>query len=240
VARRALSQDEVQVWSASLAVESAASGRLAATLTEDEHRRADRFVFEQHRTRFVVARSFLRDVLAGFLDRAPASIRFRYEAAGKPRLDQHAGGDGAGLRFNLSHSGDIALLAVTRGRDVGVDLEVMRPVPDACTIAGRYFAPADSAALRALPETERDAAFLRCWTLKEAYVKAVGGGLAMPLDRFEVGCASEPELIRLRFLDENPEAGRWTLRALDLRPDAVGALAVEGQGWSVVRHQWSA
>jgi len=235
-----LREDEVQVWSASLTVPPAASARLGATLTEDEHGRANRFVFDQHRARFVVARAFLRDVLARLLDRAPASIRFRYEAAGKPRLDGHAEGDGSGLRFNLSHSGDIALLAVTRGRDVGVDVEVLRPVPDACELAERYFSPADSAALRSLPGSEREAAFLRCWTLKEAYVKAVGDGLTMPLDRFEVGCTSEQERPLLRFLDETPEAGRWTLRVLDLGPDAVGALAVEGQGWSVARYQWSA
>lgn len=224
---------DVQVWRASLAVAPASLARLRATLAEDELRRADRFVQPRHRDRFVVARAFLRDVLARHLGVGAGSVRFRYEPAGKPRLE------GPGPRFNLSHSGDKALLGVALAREVGVDLEALRPVPDACGLAQRHFAPAEVAALRSVPEPEREAAFLRCWTLKEAYVKAVGGGLGLPLDRFEVDYEPPRDQPNLRLHDETGPPP-WTLRALDPGPAYVGALAAFGSEWRLACFDWPA
>jgi 4'-phosphopantetheinyl transferase len=223
---------DVQVWRASLDVEPDALARLRAILADDERMRADRFVLEGHRGRFVAAHAFLRGVLARHLGAPAESLRFQAHPAGKPFLA------GSRLRFNLSHSGARALLAVTLDRDIGVDLEELRPMPDACDLALRHFAPGEIATLRSLPEPDRDEAFLRCWTLKEAYVKGVGGGLGIPLDRFEVDYAPVREEPGLRLLDagESP----WTLRTLEPGPGYVGGLAVGGSGWRLEQFDWTA
>ena len=226
-----LDAGEVQVWRASLAAPAALRARLRATLADDERARADRFVAHVHRDRFVVARAFLRAVLGRLLAIPPDAVRFRYEAAGKPRTDM--------LRFNLSPSGALALLAVTRDREVGVDVEELRAVTDAEALAERFFAPGETERLRSLDPAARDAAFLRCWTLKEAYVKAVGEGLGLPLDRFEVGYVPVVPSPALRLLDESPDDGRWALRTLEPGPGYVGALAAEGQGFRLTSYQWS-
>jgi 4'-phosphopantetheinyl transferase len=214
--------------------------RLRATLTDDERARAERFVRELHRDRFVVARAALRDVLARMLAVPPESVRFRYDPGGKPRLEVP---DRSGLRFNLSHSGDMALVALTLDQEIGVDVEALRSLTDVEALAERFFAPGETAALRSLPEPERETAFLRCWTLKEAYVKAVGQGLAMPLDRFEVAFTSDGPEPALRVVDDHGNAAphpRFKLRGLDPGPGYVGALAREGPGWRVDCFEWSA
>jgi 4'-phosphopantetheinyl transferase len=225
---------DVQVWRASLDAGRAARARLRALLTDDERSRADRFVLERDRDRFTVARGFLRAVLARHLGIPAGCVRLGYQREGKPVLE------GSRLRFNLSHSGDRALLAVTLDREIGVDLEVLRPLRDACLLAERYFAPAEVATLRALPAAARDAAFLRCWTLKEAYVKGVGVGLSMPLDRFEVaGYAPVGAETAVRVLDP-PGDTSWTLRTLDPGRGYVGAVAVRGSGYRLTSRVWAA
>jgi 4'-phosphopantetheinyl transferase len=222
---------DVQVWRASLDAGPDARARLRALLTDDERGRADRFVFERDRDRFTVARAFLREVLARHLGIPADRVRFSVQPAGKPLVE------GARLRFNLSHSGDLALLAVTLDREIGVDLEALRPLRDAGLLAERHFAPGEIATLGSLPAAARDAAFLRCWTLKEAYVKGVGGGLSIPLDAFEVDYEPVRDEPALRVLDP-PGDTAWTLRTLDPGPGYVGALAVQGSGFRLERVDW--
>jgi 4'-phosphopantetheinyl transferase len=225
----------IQVWRAFLGAPDEARMRLRSTLDEGERARADRFVLARHRHEFTVARGFLRDVLGQLLETPARHIRFDYEAKGKPRI---AAGNASSLRFNLSHSGGLALLAVTRDREIGADIEALRPVSQVESLAERYFAAEEGQALRSLPEAERNAAFLRCWTLKEAYVKAMGGGLSIPLDRFVVGFvppAAEPSL---RFLDPDGQGVRWTLATVDPGPGYVGALAVEGGAFARACFDW--
>ena len=221
------------MWRASLEAGPETLARLRALLTDDERGRADRFAFERGRDRFTVARAFLRDVLARHLGILADRVRLGIQPAGKPMLE------GEHLRFNLSHSGDLALLALTLDREIGVDLEADRPLRDACLLEERYFAPGEVATLRSLPASEREAAFLRCWTLKEAYVKGVGGGLSIPLDGFEVDYTPVRDEPALRALDP-PGATPWTLRTLDPGPGYVGALAVQCSGWRLERFDWSA
>jgi 4'-phosphopantetheinyl transferase len=223
-----LGTSEIHVWRASLA---GAAAPLRPVLSEDERARADRFVQQRHRDRFVVGRAFLRDALARYLGVTRDAVRFRYEPAGRAVLD------GPGPRFNLSHSADLALLAVTPGRDVGIDLEALRRVPDALDLAERWFAPGERAVLRGVPAADREAAFLRCWTLKESYVKAVGGGLGIPLDRFEVEFVPPSDAPALRVLDE-PGAS-WSLRTIDPGPGFVGALAVRGEIGRLALYDWT-
>ena len=168
----------------------------------------------------------------------PAALAYREGSHGKPELDGAAGG--SGIRFNVSNSGDFALYALTLRREIGVDLELIKPMPDGIDIARRFFSAPENEVFAGLGDEVRDLAFFRCWTRKEAYIKAVGEGLSMPLDRFDVAFApGEPARI-LRTRGNPAEAERWTMLSLDPGPGYVGALAVEGGGWRPVLFDWDA
>lgn len=207
---------------------------LARTLTADEQARAARFVFERDARRFVVAHSALRAVLAGYLDVAPRALAFTQGAHGKPGL---AGPDD-GVSFNLSHSGEVAAVAVGWRRVLGVDVEQERPLPDRDALAARSFAPREQAALAALPEAERHAAFFRCWTRKEAFIKATGLGLAQPLEGFVVTLGPDEPARFLAIEGDPAELGRWTLHALHPPAGYAGALVVEGAPRAVAARAW--
>jgi 4'-phosphopantetheinyl transferase len=204
---------------------------LAATLSPDEQHRAARFHFERDRIRFVAARGNLRRILSRYRGCNASDITFEYSSHGKPALPHDP------LSFNLSHSGDWALCAVTLARRVGVDIELLRPDLASETIAERFFAPGEVAALRALPLGEQTAAFFRCWTRKEAFVKARGEGLSLPLDRFEVTLGpAEPARIQSTF-DDPLEANRWSVASLPVPPLYEAAVVVEAApGACRVRH----
>jgi 4'-phosphopantetheinyl transferase len=220
----ALRAGDVHVWYVDLAVAAGTVARRAACLSEDERGRASRFKFDRDARRFTVARSALRTLLGGYLGLAPRAVAFTYQSQGKPALD----GVHAGLNFNLSHSGEVAVVAAGWDRAVGIDVELRRPLPDLAALAARSFAPRERAVLDALPETERPAAFFRCWTRKEAFIKATGLGLAQPLDAFVVSLAPD-EPARFLDIDGDPDAlTRWTLHDLQLPAGYAGALVVEG------------
>jgi len=234
-----LADGEVHVWRATLARSPAEVARLSALLDGDERSRAGRFRFPVHRDRFVAGRGVQREILARYLGAAPAALRWRHASHGKPELD---GAEAAsGLRFNVSNAEDGLLVAVARGRELGVDLEPLRPMPDGRDIARRFFSAPEIEVFDAIPDEGRDLAFFTCWTRKEAFIKAVGEGLSMPLDRFDVTLApGEPaRLLRTRGGDPG-EAERWTLRELDAGPEWVAALAVEGRGWALRLFDWDA
>ena len=157
------------------------------TLAADEQARAERFHFERDREHFIVARGVLRAILGRYLNRAPERLSFCYGAHGKPALAGEAGADA--IRFNVSHSHGVALYAVTRGREVGIDLERIRFDLAVLEIAERFFSRREVATLRTLPTEAQRQAFFRCWTRKEAYIKARGEGLSLPLDQFDVSLA---------------------------------------------------
>lgn len=227
--RPALPGDEVHVWGARLDAPPAVVRRLLLTLAPDERGRAGRFHFKRDGDRFVVARGLLRAVLGGYLNVGPEALRFEYGARGKPSLA--AEHDADGLRFNLSHSGGVALFAVARGREVGVDVERVSPRVECENIAGRFFSPREVAGLLALPPPRREAAFFDCWTRKEAYIKARGEGLSLPLDAFDVSLApGEPAALLANRLDP-AEVSRWSLRGLAPWPGFAAAVAAEGRGW---------
>ena len=226
---------DVDVWYVDLAVDAGTVVRLAAGLAEDERARAARFRIERDARRFVVARSALRAVLGGYLGAAPGGLAFSYGAHGKPAL----GGGHASLDFNVSHSGEVAVVAAGWRRAIGVDVEQWRPLPDLPVLAARVFAPSELTALDALAEAERPAAFFRCWTRKEAFIKATGRGLAEPLDGFAVSLAADEPA---RFLDiaGDPDAlARWTLYDLRLPAGYAGALVVEGAAGALRVRAWS-
>jgi 4'-phosphopantetheinyl transferase len=232
-----LSNADVHVWRACLDQAASCVQALQQTLCADELRRAARFHFPRDRRRFTVARGVLRHILGRYLRRPPAALEFRYSAYGKPALA--VGLEASGVRFNVSHSHEMALFAVTCGREVGVDIEYLSREIRAEEIAERFFSARERADLHSLPAEVKHRAFFNCWTRKEAYIKAHGEGLSLPLDGFDVTLAPGEPAALLATRGDPREASRWALQALTPGPCYVAALAVEGRGWRATCWQWS-
>jgi 4'-phosphopantetheinyl transferase len=234
--RLSLDNKAVHVWRANLDQSPSMAGRFEPTLSVDERMRADRFYFRQDRERFVVARGLLRTILGRYLDRAPASHAFTYNYYGKPSLVSEAGAEP--IRFNVSHSHGTALYAITRDLEVGVDLELIRDGLEVEQIAASFFSPREVSALSALPAELRRRAFFLCWTRKEAYIKARGEGLSLPLDQFEVSLIPGEPAALMSTQTESDEPSRWSLQDLSLASGYVAACAVEGRTRSLFCWQW--
>jgi 4'-phosphopantetheinyl transferase len=231
----ALPDNEVQLWRADLDAVAADESRWQTMLSSDESGRASRFHFPRDRQRFVASRALLRTILATCLDVDPPGVKFSYSSKEKPSLGpEHAGSD---LTFNVSHSGGIALFAFARGRDIGVDVEEVRLDSDLEAIARRFFSASEQSQLAALPKDERVAAFFRCWTRKEAYIKATGDGLSLPLSQFDVSLASGESNALLATRPDAGEAGRWLLREVPGGSGYIAAVCVSGQDWKL--SHWS-
>jgi 4'-phosphopantetheinyl transferase len=224
-----LSRGEVHVWCAELDVAGASLEGLLATLASDEHARADRFRFATDRNWFIAARGILRRILGRYLNRRPGELQFRYSSNGKPVLAS----DCDWLRFNVSHAAGLALYAVSREREVGVDVERLRPAVAGDDIAERYFSVSELAELRELPPSARVRAFFDCWTRKEAYVKALGQGLSLPLKEFNVPVTCHKPT---RLVDQQGRS--WLLRPLEVGPEYAAAVVGEGEDWDLRLWQW--
>jgi 4'-phosphopantetheinyl transferase len=228
-----LAGKEVHVWRASLDREIPLVRRLAQTLSDAERGRANRFLLARDKNRFIVCRGVLRGILSGYLHTAAEELRFRYGDHGKPRLAEEAGA--GGLHFNLSHSESMAVLAFTRGGEIGVDVERVRTDAAWEEIAAHVLSRQDCLLLQGIPGTLRRRAFFAAWTCKEAYVKARGQGLSFPLNRIDVTFA--PLGLR-RVGQDEAEAARWSLQELGVGGDYVAALAVQGRDWKLRCWQW--
>ncbi len=233
-----LGRDEVHVWRARLDQQTPSQIQsFLHNLAADEQARAEKFYFERDRERFIVARGVLRAILGSYLNRAPECLSFSYSSHGKPALAEESGRDA--IRFSVSHSRGVALYAVTSGREVGIDLEHIRFDLAVAEIVERFFSQREVATLRTLPTEVQRQAFFNCWTRKEAYIKARGEGLSLPLDQFDVSLVpGEPAAI-LDTQRDPSEASRWSLQELTAAVGYVAALAVEGHGWRLTCWQWS-
>ena len=250
--------DEVHVWRFSLLCAGTETDRLQSLLTADERDRAHRFRYERHRSAYIACRAGLRILLGRYLDRttnpqarsssprlpngetpelcpAPLSRHGYYSgtlhvnAFGKPFLPpEHSDQD---LRFNVSHSGGVALIAIAQGREVGVDIEAIRSGADHLAISERFFSERERSALRTLSSTRQRDAFFACWTRKEAYIKARGKGLSIPLDQFDVSLEPDAPARLLASRDDPAQEARWSMVALDPGPGFAAALVVEGHDW---------
>lgn len=198
---RELTASDVHILAVSLDVHAGRVAELDALLSTDERERARRFVFDRDRRRFVVCRGTLREILGGYLDAPPERLRFAYGAHGKPRLE--GASQPPPLSFNLSHSHELAVYAVCLHADLGVDVEHLRPMPDAMALAARFL-PGEEALLTSLAPEDRAGAFLQCWTRKEAAWKADGSGM---------------------FAGWESPAG-WSIHDLGLSPGYVGSVAL--------------
>ena len=197
----------------------------------DELARSRRMHFSTDRQRFIAARGWLRSVLAGYLGMDPARLAFGYGPHGKPELTGLPP-KAAALSFNLAHTGSLAVLAVTRGRQVGVDVEKIRPVPEAAAIAERFFTPRERTHYFALPPARRDAAFFNIWTRKEAMLKGRGSGLDETLDQLEVLPEAADAAGQACFPDGASGAGSWRVLSFTPVPAYAAAFAL-GEGLTV-------
>lgn len=204
----------------------ASAGIIAALwqlLSRDEQERAEKFRFSEHRQHYIVARGNLRRLLAERLRIAPRAVEFVENNYGKPKLAPVHGS--ADLDFNLSHSGALALYAFTSGRAVGVDVELIREIPDIDDLAERFFSPTEIASLKAFPVAQRSSAFLACWTRKEAFIKALGQGLTCPLDAFDVTIDPDAPARITRIKASIERVANWTMQAFAPSPCYIAAVA---------------
>jgi len=238
-----LPADAVHVWRVDLPASPDCIQRLALTLAPDERARAARFRFPEHRARFIAAHGALRDILSRYLNLPADQLTFSANPYGKPAL---AAPEHAWLQFNLSHSGDaspelsagLALIAVTRDLAIGIDVERIDPPDNFPRLVEQFFSPNENAAFRALPESKRVAAFFAGWTRKEAYIKALGTGVSLPLDHFDVTMDPDAPARLLADRRHPHHVETWSLHTFTPAPGYVAALAVAGPPPTLVFYQW--
>jgi len=225
----ALAPDRVHLWRLRLDLSRERIAELAGHLSPGEQERAARFRLPPVRDRYIAGRGTLRELLALYLGIKPAEVAFAYSMRGKPQVY----GNGTDVRFNMADSGALALVGLALGRECGVDVERRRRDLDPLEIAGRFFSPAEAAALAALPLPERRRAFFCAWTAKEAFLKGTGEGIFGGLDRL-VGWppCSTPQPVRLNYGHEDQPD--WHLLNISPAPGYAGSLVVAGGGWQVV------
>lgn len=231
-----LPENEVHLWRASLQVALADLARIEETLAPDEHARAAGFRFAEDRRRFTAARGILREILGGYLRCEPARLVFSYTSSGKPAL--HSPPEAGAFRFNVSHSDELALFAVVHNREIGVDIERIRRDFAWEEIAERFFTLQEVSMLSSLPVSARHEAFLKCWTRREAYLKARGEGLSERDGRFDVLITPQehPAVFSVeRGFEEVPQ---WSLKQLVDELGYVVALAVEGDTGTIKYFHW--
>jgi 4'-phosphopantetheinyl transferase len=214
-------EDEIHVWHAPLDREEKVLGRLESRLSQEEKARADRFHFVNDRNRFVAARGLLRELLGKYLHQAPTGLEFSYGEHGKPSLS--GGNASSGLCFNLSHSAGLVVYAIAKERNLGIDVEHVRPESAGDDIAKRYFSSREVSDLQTLPPEAKVEGFFHCWTRKEAYLKATGMGLQIPLDSFAVSLFPEKPAQFLGGVEP-----RWHLAAHDPAEGYVAAVVYDG------------
>lgn len=229
--RLELAADEIHVWRANLESEENVLRPFEETLSGNEKARAKRFFFQRDRSRFIAARGILRELLGRYVDRAPAHLEFDYGPQGKPVLRAKAAQQC--VNFNVSHSHGMALFGFAARRHLGVDVELVRSFAGE-KIAERYFSPQEVTELYRLPAALQDEGFFLCWTRKEAYIKARGEGLHIPLKSFHVSLTpGEPEQL------QTSDGVDWSLRSLRPDPQYVGAVVGEGKGWKLRGWSWT-
>lgn len=232
-----VAEQEVPLWVVDLDCSPERPSALLECLSSDERARAGRFRFDRDRRRYVVARAALRRVLGNVVGVPASQIAFEYGPYGKPALASPAG---ARVEFNVSHCEGLALIAVAAGRRVGVDLERVAAGASRQPIAERFFSPTEIAALRALPVASQDEAFFACWTRKEAYIKARGEGLSIPLDAFSVSLGPGEPAALLDGPGGRDGIQTWSLTSLTPAPGFIAAVAVEGEDWRLLLRRFSA
>ena len=231
-----LPDSEIHVWATTLAVPPDRLASLAATLSPDEMERARKYKFERHRNRFIAGRGALRGILGPYLHANPADLRFIYSANGKPALAENFAD--AGIHFNLAHTEDLALVAVTRVDRIGVDVESVRPVKNVEDLVARFFSGRENEAFQKVPDDQKPAAFFNLWTRKEALLKATGEGITRSLSLVEVSFLPGEPARLLAISGDAGQAAQWSLRELSPAAGFTGAFAIQAQEIRVQCWKW--
>jgi 4'-phosphopantetheinyl transferase len=226
----ALADNELHVWRASLDLSTELLHRVESTLNANEKERAKRFLIPQAREHFLAARGILRDLLGMYLEIDPAKVELRYGPQGKPSLSAVHNSE---ICFSVSHSQGMGLFVFARGNEVGVDMEESKPNFKGMEIASHFFSGEEIAGLAKLSPTQVNEAFFRCWTRKEAYVKARGQGLSIPLRSFTVSSSTKEQSLR----DEKGTV--WSCYALEPAQGFSGAVVAAGENWNLRYYDWS-
>jgi 4'-phosphopantetheinyl transferase len=224
----------IDVWRIGLTRSPGEDRALWDCLQQDERARALRFRFRRDRDRFVAARGALRHILGSYLGSPAASIRFGYAPAGKPFLVDHPE-----LGFNLSHAADLALVSVSRGGEIGVDVEEIQSDEVIDSTSALVLSPPEHEELRRSTGRTRQERFARFWTRKEAYIKADGRGMQLPLDRIDVATSPDRVMLRAPDADRWTASGRWSVWSLPTEAGHAAAVVAEGSGWEVVAFDWA-
>jgi len=224
-----LSDGRIEVWCVETAARESVIRQLEPVLSAEERERAARFRFERHRNAFVVARGALRVLLARYIGSSSVDVTFVYGPNGKPSLPVSR------VEFNVSHTDGVVVLAFAQDCALGVDIECIRPVDNMMQIARRFFCRGEAQELAALPEEQRERAFFRCWTRKEAYIKATGNGLSTPLSEFRVTLKEGEPARFVHIGNETSAPSEWVLHNLDISSAYAAAIAHRGEPKHVVQ-----
>jgi 4'-phosphopantetheinyl transferase len=227
-----LGANRVDLWRVALNVEPACQAALGDLLSSQETQQACRFQFERDRRRYLVAHAALRTILSRYLGCDPHAVHYQVSSYGKPSLKGHAG-----LHFNLAHSHELALIAVTALGEIGVDVEHIRALDGIDQLARVCFSEQEYQQFHALPNLEGQHAFFHCWARKEAYIKALGEGLSHPLQQFSVALLPTQSARMLSIDGSSEEAAQWTLQSVDLGAEYTAAFAVRAT--SVTTQCWN-
>ncbi len=228
----ALPIGEVHLWLVSIAEKEAQLDDLHGLLSQEELSRAERFYFEKDRKRYIIARGMLRTILSQYCRFEPEDHQFGYNQYGKPNLI-----DNDWLRFNISHSGDKVLYGFTQNRELGIDIEYVKPFENTHQIVERFFSDHEKEQFRSVPDHMKNIAFFNCWTRKEAYIKALGKGMSLPLDEFSVYFIPDKPACLLETKHDIQEKDRWTLQEINVGEGYVAAVTVQGRNLHF-REQW--
>lgn len=226
-----LERNEIHVWCATLSEFASEQQPLNALLSCTERERAEKFRFAKDRHHFVARRGILRRILSRYLERPPSKIDFCNGRFGKPEIEGEL--VRGGLRFSVSHSGDLALYAVTRACPIGVDVEYIQPFPHLEEIALRFFSPRETKVLMNLPREHRMESFFSYWTRKEAFLKATGEGIGEGLAKVEVALTPWQEADTIQTVGESENRIGWQLRSFSPASGYIGAIAFRNQNLSL-------
>ena len=229
-----LSKQNLHIWSLNFVVNDDAFNRYHSLLSEDEKKRAGKFRFYKDRRCYVVTKGVLRLLSGGYLNKDAKAIAFDYEEYGKPRYKHETN-----LNFNVSHSGDMAIIGFVYDHTIGVDIEKIKNDFDTFDIAINFFSKKEIAALRKIPKLQQYIAFYRCWTRKEAFIKAKGSGLSFPLDQFSVTLDSDLEANLLETLWDTSEKDRWQLTSFIPSNDYIAAIIVDSKFNDIQYFNWA-
>ena len=220
-----LSEDEIHIWAACIDVAPTVSAALAVSLSEEERTRANRFRFRQHQSRFIAGRGLLRAIVSHYLQIEPARVEFKYNSEGKPELTRPF--DGSGIHFNLTHSEDLVLIAVTTIGPVGIDVERVRVNKDAKELVNWFCSPRERELFETLAAQEKQLAFFNLWTRKEALLKATGEGIAQLLSQVEVTFRPGEPARFIAVSGDSERGSRWSVYNLSPAPHFVAAVVIQ-------------